>query len=260
MSQYQSPPSCQAACVPTLSSPAQPSLAHAQLKVGSRSEFRVQYWHWPYVGASSAVHFALNVLRLKVKHSLYGHWGFQEVEAPRFQDSRHMKVVRLSALRTCRLYPPENIPGTHFCWRLSQLQGHSAAGRIMSMKSFNDTIGNRTGNFPLVVQCLNQLRHLVTNNHITLGSDSAFYTPALIWKPPALEWLFVWTDAYKYWVRIFSLLVSVPTACIEPHLTLWHTESFFDAASSTESDARPCVSIMTLPYFILNMLPIFQPR
>ena len=42
-------------------------------------------------------------------------WGFQEVEAPRFQDSRHMKVVRLSALRTGRLYPPGNIPGTHFC-------------------------------------------------------------------------------------------------------------------------------------------------
>jgi len=32
-------------------------------------------------------------------------WGFQEVEAPRFQDNRHMKVVRLSALRTGRLYP-----------------------------------------------------------------------------------------------------------------------------------------------------------
>jgi len=32
---------------------------------------------------------------------------FQEVEAPRFQDSRHMKVVRLSALRTGRLYPQE---------------------------------------------------------------------------------------------------------------------------------------------------------
>ena len=31
--------------------------------------------------------------------------GFQEVEAPRFQDSRHMKVVRLSAPRTGRLYP-----------------------------------------------------------------------------------------------------------------------------------------------------------
>jgi len=33
--------------------------------------------------------------------------GFQEVEAPRFQDNRHMKVVRLSALRTGRLYPQE---------------------------------------------------------------------------------------------------------------------------------------------------------
>jgi len=42
--------------------------------------------------------------------------GFQEVEAPRFQDSRHMKVVRLSALRTDRLYPQErNISGIHFC-------------------------------------------------------------------------------------------------------------------------------------------------
>jgi len=34
-------------------------------------------------------------------------WGFQEVEAPRFQDNRHMKVVRLSALRTGRLYLQE---------------------------------------------------------------------------------------------------------------------------------------------------------
>jgi len=33
--------------------------------------------------------------------------GFQEVEAPRFQDNRHIKVVRLSALRTGRLYPQE---------------------------------------------------------------------------------------------------------------------------------------------------------
>jgi len=31
--------------------------------------------------------------------------GFQEFEVPRFEDSRHMKVVRLSALRTGRLYP-----------------------------------------------------------------------------------------------------------------------------------------------------------
>jgi len=33
-------------------------------------------------------------------------WGFQEFEAPRFRDNRHMKVVR-SALRTGRLYLQE---------------------------------------------------------------------------------------------------------------------------------------------------------
>jgi len=27
--------------------------------------------------------------------------------------------------------PPGNIPGTHFCYTLSQPQSHSAAGRIM---------------------------------------------------------------------------------------------------------------------------------
>jgi len=33
--------------------------------------------------------------------------GFQKVEAARFQDNRHMKVVRLSALGTGRLNPQE---------------------------------------------------------------------------------------------------------------------------------------------------------
>ena len=39
--------------------------------------------------------------------SLDRHWGFQEVEAPRFQDNQHMKVVSLSALHTDCLYPQE---------------------------------------------------------------------------------------------------------------------------------------------------------
>jgi len=34
-------------------------------------------------------------------------WGFQEFEAPRFQDNRHMKMVRLSAMRCC--IPAENV-------------------------------------------------------------------------------------------------------------------------------------------------------
>jgi hypothetical protein len=49
-----------------------------------------------------------------VKQSLYRANGFQEVEAPKFQDSWHVQVVRLSALHTGCLYPPRNTPGTHF--------------------------------------------------------------------------------------------------------------------------------------------------
>jgi hypothetical protein len=37
---------------------------------------------------------------------------------------------------------------TDFCQRLSRTQYHSAAGRIQSMKSPNDPIGNRTRYLP----------------------------------------------------------------------------------------------------------------
>ena len=64
-------------------------------------------------------------------------------------------VIRLSALPTGRLYPPENITGTHFCWRLSQPQGHSAWKISMTPS------GIEPATFGVVAQCLNQLRHLV---------------------------------------------------------------------------------------------------
>jgi hypothetical protein len=43
-----------------------------------------------------------------------------------------------------RLNPTRKIPGTHFWYRLSRPQGHSAAERIMSMTNSYDTIENRT--------------------------------------------------------------------------------------------------------------------
>jgi hypothetical protein len=36
--------------------------------------------------------------------------------------------------------PPGNAPGTHFCKRLSRPQGHSAIGRIMSMKNSSEPV------------------------------------------------------------------------------------------------------------------------
>jgi hypothetical protein len=45
--------------------------------------------------------------------------------------------------------PLGDAPGTHFYYRLSRPQGHSAIGRIMSMKNSNDTIWNRTSDLPI---------------------------------------------------------------------------------------------------------------
>jgi hypothetical protein len=66
------------------------------------------------------------------------------VEVTRFQDDQQVKVVKLPVLSTRLLYTPGYAPGTHFCQRLSQPQGHSAIGRIMTMKNSNDTTGNHT--------------------------------------------------------------------------------------------------------------------
>jgi len=40
-------------------------------------------------------------------------WVGPEVQDPKFQDNQFMKVTRLSAQRTGRLYSPVSILGTH---------------------------------------------------------------------------------------------------------------------------------------------------
>jgi hypothetical protein len=45
---------------------------------------------------------------------LYKPLGLEKVEAPRYQDNRHMNVTRLSALNTGRLHSPGYTTGTNF--------------------------------------------------------------------------------------------------------------------------------------------------
>jgi hypothetical protein len=59
---------------------------------------------------TSATKYKLRLFQKSVKGKAFPiqALGFQEVEAPEFLDNRHMKVVRLSALRTGRLYPQKD--------------------------------------------------------------------------------------------------------------------------------------------------------
>jgi len=73
---------------------------------------------------------------------------FQEVETPRFQDNRYMKLVRLSALHTGRFHPQEIFLVLIPVRGLIRTQGHSAAGRITSTKNSRNPIANRTRGLP----------------------------------------------------------------------------------------------------------------
>ena len=131
----------------SLSSPHQPTILHEVVTVphgGAGSNF----WEgWDTEKVKQTLHSLGQAL------SVPDGWGFQIS-----RQSAH-EGGKVSILHTGHLYPPGYIPGTYFCYRLSQPQGHSAAGRIKSMKNRNDTIENWTRNLLFLPECLNQLHH-----------------------------------------------------------------------------------------------------
>jgi len=90
-------------------------------------------------------------VKVKVKQSHYRPGQalrFQELEAPRIHDHRHMKVVSLLALHTGRLYPQEifliliSVRGCVNPRAIVRPEG------LWQWKNFNDTTGNWTRDLP----------------------------------------------------------------------------------------------------------------
>ena len=93
--------------------------------------------------------------------------GVQQVKAPRFHDTRHTKVVRLSPLRTGRLYPQE-YPGTQL-QRLSRPQATWTCW-MLRKKSYQ---WHDRGSFRLVAQRL--------NHYATPGPCERFGNKTNVW-------------------------------------------------------------------------------
>jgi hypothetical protein len=117
---------------------------------------------------------------------------FQEVKAPEFLDNRHMKVVRLSVLRTGRLYPQEGF------LVLISVRGRVDLRATMRPEGFSHwkipvtPWGIKPATFRFVGQCLNQLRHRVSLQTNVLSPYSGWEfalvnAEVMLWKKIAHE-------------------------------------------------------------------------
>jgi len=116
------------------------NMEHSRVRSCTRECWNIEYAFWLVCFLPS---YKISIIHRRIKctykekktipvQAWAGPEGSRRLKLPEFLDNRRTKVVRLSALRT------------HFCKRLSRLQGHSAAGKITSIKNFSDTIGNGT--------------------------------------------------------------------------------------------------------------------
>ena len=122
------------------------------------------------------------------KDPLYGRLGGPQgqpgwVRKIRFQDNQHTKVVRLSIIHTGPFYPQQISLVLISVRDCVDPHGHSAAGRIMSMKNCNDIIGRKGGDCRIAARCSSH-RHREIFSHLNLqrkygGQLPYFGSPAL---------------------------------------------------------------------------------
>jgi len=120
---------------------------------------------WGNVWSNSVLCLPLILDCQKVKQSHYRSgrpWGFHKVEALRYQDNRHMKVVRLSALHTGRLYPQEIFLVLISLRVWINPRAIVRPEGLYQWKIPITPLENEPATFRLVAQCLNALRHRVS--------------------------------------------------------------------------------------------------
>jgi hypothetical protein len=77
----------------------------------------------------------------------------QEVKAPRISTQQAHEGGKFVSPMHWPPLPPRDIPGTHFCWSMSQPWAHSAAGRIKSIQNPNDPTQNQIHDIPVGREC-----------------------------------------------------------------------------------------------------------
>ena len=164
-----------------------------------------------------------------------------------------MKVVRLSALRTGRLYSPGYIPGTHSCYRLSRPQDHRVAERVMSLKNSKDTIENRIHDFqacsavpqptappraPIWVSTWSKIRARLPKS---VGTATISY----FFSSHRMETVIYWIDSIWFYVTLTAtfFVYILPSCTSEDYINL-HIRR-------TKKYAR--INIPTKKYFLEKM-------